>query len=296
MHGPEHDFPLKRAPDGTRHIDDRGIAALGALQAGQSPLPLDPNWHVPFQLEEAVHAIEPQLAEFLGSGRVPRRAAAKRAELERQRHAQTRLLVYHLKERQSARRRTETLFAEVLRDGRPFVLFLRGFNNRIARFEQGSVVSGTGNLEWFALTDLVASVAPMPVVSIVNPVESPAIDLLISEKKEHAMGFRVEAGEEWEQHVRHLIAAAACIVMHNKSMTPGVEAEIAGLAAAGRLADTFRQDVERQPHELSALHVASFLRIDARHGDERVDHCSKRQPEEPSHGARSNSKHAPVPA
>jgi hypothetical protein len=105
-------------------------------------------------------------------------------------------------------------------------------------------VSGTGNLEQFALTDLVASLAPMPVVWMVNPVESPAIDSLIAEKPADAMGFRVEADDEWEQHVHSLISAAACIVIHNGSMTPGVTAEIAAVAAAGRLGDTFFEDAE----------------------------------------------------
>ena len=153
-------------------------------------------------------------------------------------------MIHQLLERQSARRRTDTLLRDVQRDGRPFVLFLRGFNNRIARFTPGNVMTGTGNLEMFALTRVVADMAPLPVVWIVNPVESPALDLLVAEKQEEAMGFRIEAGDDWEQHVRTLISAAACIVMHNASMTPGVAAEIAAVAAARRLEDTLFQDPE----------------------------------------------------
>jgi hypothetical protein len=103
---------------------------------------------------------------------------------------------------------------------------------------------GTGNLEWFALTELVAAVKPMPVVWIANPVESSAIDLLVSGKQDWEMGFRVESGEEWEQHVHALISAATYVVMRNRQMTPGVIAEIELLGELGRLTDTFFEDVE----------------------------------------------------
>ena len=247
MHDAGYDFALKREPDPTvdeKRANETGVAALWARNAGEPRLALDPHWHVPFQLEEEATFVRRQLADFLANGLAPLRGASERAELEGGRQSQARLLVHQLCERQSARRRTESLFREVERDGRPFVLFLRGFNNRIARFDQGSVMTGTGNLELFALTHVVASLAPMPVVWIVNPVESPALDLLIAEEPEEAMGFRVEADEEWEKHVRTLISAAAYIVMHNASMTPGVTAEIAAVAAAGRLEDTFFEDPE----------------------------------------------------
>jgi len=247
MHDAGYEFALKREPDlavEEQRANETGVAALMARNAGESRLAHDPRWHVPFQLEEEAKMVQRQLAEFLGTGSAPLRGASERSELEDARQAQARLLVYQLRERQSAGRRTESLFREVQRDGRPFALFLRGFNNRVARFAQGSVMSGTGNLELFALTSLVAALAPMPVVWIVNPVESPALDLLIAEQPEDAMGFRVEAGDDWELHVRTLISAAACIVMHNASMTPGVVAEIVAVAAAGRLDDAFFEDPE----------------------------------------------------
>ena len=222
----------------------RALEAVSAEREGREPLALDPHWHVPFLLEEETYPLQEKLMVFISTGKVPVRAAKERAELETARHSHVRNMVFHLKERRSAAHRTRALFREIQDQGHPFVLYLRGFNNRIARFDKGSQVRGTGNLEWFALTNLVAAVRPMPVVLIANPVESPAVDLLVSEKQDWEMGFRIESDEEWEQHVRALISDATYIVMHNGQMTPGVVAEIELLGELGRLADTFFEDVQ----------------------------------------------------
>lgn len=219
-------------------------AVSSAEREGREPLALDPHWHVPFLLEEEEHSLQEKLAVFISTGKVPVRSAKERAELEIDRHVRIRNMVFHLKERRSAAHRTQALLLEIQDQGRPFLLYLRGFNNRIVRFAEGSLMQGTGNLEWFALTNLAAAVRPMPVVWIANPVESFAVDLLVSEKQDWDMGFRVESGEEWEQHVRALISAATYVVMHNREMTAGVVAEIELVSELGRLTDTFFEDVE----------------------------------------------------
>jgi tetratricopeptide (TPR) repeat protein len=221
-----------------------GLAALGASREGRQHLELDPHWHVPFHLEQDALGLQHQLIRFLDSGVVPIRDARRRLQLEIERHNRVRNLIFHLEERHRAGQRTEALLQEVRDQGRPFALFLRGFNNRIKRFGEGAVVSGTGNLEWFALTDLVASITPMPVVWMLNPVDSPAFDQLVAKKQPHEMGFRIEAGSEWEQHVRALIASASFIVMQNQSMTPGVVAEIGMLHDLGRFGETFFRDAD----------------------------------------------------
>lgn len=222
----------------------RAMEAVAAEREGRQPLALDPHWHVPFLLEEEAHPLREKLMVFISTGKVPVRGTKERAELEIERHSHVRRMVFHLKERRSMARRTQALLREIQDQGRPFVLYLRGFNNRIVRFDEGSLMQGTGNLEWFALTDLVAAVRPVPVVWIANPVESPALDLSVSEKQDWEMGFRIEADEEWEQYVRALISAATYVVMHNRKMTPGVVAEIEMLGELGRTADTFFKDVE----------------------------------------------------
>lgn len=242
MYDAEHDFGPgdRKLPD--EGADD-GLKALAAFYQGHQPLALDPHWRVPFHLEQDALVVERQFRAFLNTGTVPARPAGERSELEVERHDHAWSMVFQLEERRSAGLRTNALFADIQAQGRPFVLFLRGFNNRIARFASGSVVSGTGNLEWFALTRVVESVAPMPVVWMANPVESGGFDLIAFQTQEH-VGFRVEAEDGWEQNVRALISAASFVVMHNSEMTPGVLAEIAVLGEACRLDDTFFQDAE----------------------------------------------------
>ena len=64
------------------------------------------------------------------------------------------------------------------------------------------------------------------------------MDMAVAGKPEEAFGYRLEAGEGWEQDVRVLISSAAFIVMHNPEMTPGVLAEVQLLQQLGRLDDT----------------------------------------------------------
>jgi tetratricopeptide (TPR) repeat protein len=253
MHAADYRFPRHSRNAQRRQVDyydwERdsfagGLAALGASREGRQPLALDPHWHVPFHLEQDALGLQHQLARFLDSGAVPIRDARGRSQLEMERHDRACNLLFQLEERHAAGQRTQALLQEIRTQGRPFALFLRGFNNRIARYEEGTLMSGTGNLEWFALTDLVASIAPTPVVWIVNPADSPAFDQLVADKQPHEMGFRIEAGEEWEQHVRALIASASFIVMHNQSMTPGVVTEIGVLRNLGRLGETFFRDAD----------------------------------------------------
>lgn len=248
MRDADYDFavrPGQDAPEDYYSEHARFTRVLEAVSAeGREPLALDTHWHVPVILEDEASFLEQKLAAFISTGKVPVRDTKERAELEVDRHSHVQVMVFHLKERRSAARRTRALFREIRDQGRPFVLYLRGFNFRAVRFAGGNRMDGTGDLESFALTRLVASVRPMPVVWIANPVESSAFDLLGSGKQDWEFGFRVESGEEWEQHVRALISAASFVVMRNTEMTPGVVAEIELLGKLGRLTDTFFEDVE----------------------------------------------------
>ncbi|MEE6178715.1 hypothetical protein [Mycobacterium sp. 050134] len=169
-------------------------------------------------------------------------------------------MVSHLEERRAARLRTEALFADAQSAGRPFVLFLRGYNNRImARYPAGVVMSGTLALEMPELADLVDSIAPMPVVWMANPIESYVVDITIGKRKAYQVGFRVESDIDWQEDVAALMSAASFIVVDNTAslvdpftfgedrrrvMSPGVVAEIKRLADLGRLGDAFFEDAE----------------------------------------------------
>ena len=224
--------------------EDHQFPNRPGLPRDAEEMPRDPDWHIPWYLDDAAHDLQQGLYAFLDSGIVHARDDSARLELESYRLTRIHEMVYQLDERRSARQRTEELFQRVHTDGQPFVLFLRGFNNRVtSRTAQGTMLIGTGNLESFALTHLVAGIGPMPVVWIQNPVESTAISQYVAEVEAAEMGFRVEAGEDWAQAVQALMVSASFIVMHNESMTPGVVAEIELLRDAGRLNDVFFEDV-----------------------------------------------------
>jgi len=245
LHDPDRDFSAESAPRETREdYSEQGrftrvIDAVAAREVGREPLMRDSQWHVPFLLEDASSVLQGALIAFLDTGNVPTRGDAERARFESRRHADLKMAVAHLAERRSATTRTRMLLAEIQGQGRPFVLYLRGFNNRMVRYETGLIVSGTGNLEWFALRDLVADVSPMPVVWIANPVESPT-SILLGDDRDY--GFRIESGEEWERHVQSLISAATFIAVNNTDMSPGVVTEIGFLGRLGRLGDAFFYD------------------------------------------------------
>ncbi len=224
---------------------DHRFASRPAESPVQGELSRDTEWHVPWYLEDALHDKEQALIEFIGTGEMPVRNEASRLQLGVHRVSRLAEMLRMLEERNSARQRTESLFEEIRTGSRPFVLFLRGFNNRVtSRTGDGVVLTGTGDLEFFYVQHLVKSISPMPVVWIGNPVESGGIDQLVAGVAADELGFRVEVGEAWERAVAALITSASFIVMHNKKMTPGVLAEIAMIRDAGRLGDTFFDDTE----------------------------------------------------
>jgi tetratricopeptide (TPR) repeat protein len=242
MHDADYRFPTDPDEERRPGWDDRGRAALAAFHEGRQGLALDPNWHVPFQLEQDTLELQRELARFLASGEVPERDTHTRLQLEAVRSGLARRIDLQMRARLELARRTEALMDDIRVRRRPFALFLRGFNNRATRFAEGVVMKGTGNLEVFAITRIVDAIAPVPLVWIVNPVESPALDTVVGDRRLDDLGFPIEAGEGWEQHVRALVASASFIVMHNDRMTPGVVSEIELLSDLGRLGDTFFND------------------------------------------------------
>jgi tetratricopeptide (TPR) repeat protein len=258
-------IPRERPDDPNPATDpvERKFAPLAAMSEGQPPDALDPHWHVPVELKVQASELQVKLLEFVDSGRLPKRSRKERAHLESERHSRAMKMVSHLEERRAARLRTEALFADAQSVGRPFVLFLRGYNNRImARYSVGVVMQGTLGLEMPELADLVDSIAPMPVVWMGNPIESYVVDITIGKREAYQVGFRVESDVDWEEAVRALMSAASFIVVDNTALlvgsqddpflmkdrrpvvSPGVEAEIEQLADLGRLGDAFFEDVD----------------------------------------------------
>jgi tetratricopeptide (TPR) repeat protein len=273
-----HDGEIPREAPNNPHITtdpvEKRFAPLIAMRDCQPSLELDPHWHVPVELQVHASELQVKLREFVASGRLPRRNRKERANIEHERHSLAMKMVSHLEERRAARLRTEALFIDAQSAGRPFVLFLRGYNMRIvARYSVGVVMQGTLGLEMPELADLVDSIAPMPVVWMANPIESFVVDITIGKRKAYQVGFRVESDVNWEEDVRALMSAASFIVVDNAAsldvgnqkrvsqaatindlftfgedrrlvMSPGVVAEIERLADLRRLEDTFFKDVD----------------------------------------------------
>lgn len=237
--------------------DDDVYAGFKAFSDGQQPLQLDPLWHVPFHLEGYALSFQRPLIRFLNTGTVPIRDAQARERIEIERCHNAFMSVRHLLERRTAGQRTEALFQEIRVQHRPFVLYLRGFNNRAFRFEEGSVMKGSILTEWFPLKRLVSSIAPIPVVWIGNPADSP-VESQLDGSSVHDFGFRIESGVEWEQHARALIESASFIVMHNSSMTPGVDAEIRMLCSLGRLGETFFHNADAANQAIGRFDCSPF--------------------------------------
>ncbi|HTR79116.1 MAG TPA: hypothetical protein VMH39_13445 [Gemmatimonadaceae bacterium] len=259
-----HDGEIPREAPNDPYITtdpvEKQFAALMAMRDGQPPVTLDPHWHVPVELADHARKLQAKLREFVDSGRLPKRTKKERANLEHARHSDAMKMVSYLEERQAACLRTEALFADAQSVGRPFVLFLRGYNNRVVRYPDGAVTFGTLRLEMPQLADLVDSIAPMPVVWMANPIESYVVDITIGKRKAYQVGFRVESDVDWEEHVRALMLAASFIVVDNTAslnedpftfgedrrrvVPPGVVAEIKRLADLRRLEDTFFEKVD----------------------------------------------------
>lgn len=220
------------------------LAAVARWRAGEAPRGREAGWHVPFQLNECRVQLCRAFNRFLDSGLVPQRDPAHRAELEAARQGQWLRMVGDLEEKHRAARRTSALLEEVRAGRQAFVLFLRGFNQRATYLHDATIVEGTGALEAFAKQALVRRLHGLPVLWIANPVDSTWLDLAAGGLAEEDLGFRIEAGETWEQDVRTLVGSASRIVMNNRSASPGVLFELRLLASLGRLGDTLFEDAE----------------------------------------------------
>lgn len=241
------DIPVPRQEEPTDRRNDpfagraQAGEALEVLRSDQQPLATDPEWHVPFLLNEEIAKLRHHFQEFLGSGAVLARTPAERSVLERSRWQLFCMALEHLQEKYAAARRTRKVLAAIAEQRQGFVLFLRGFAYRARYYEKATVNFGSGdNLrETTEKRRLVAKVSPTPVIWIANPMESGALELATAEADEERLGYRIEAGESWETDVHTLISLASAIVVHNPTPTPGVANEIRLVTELGRLEDTY---------------------------------------------------------
>jgi tetratricopeptide (TPR) repeat protein len=208
------------------------------LAIPETPLDLDPAWHVPWLLNEEAGLLRRHFSEFLKSGTMWMRTPEERSALERGRSNMVALLSEHLMEKRAAASRVRALLEQVARGEQAFVLMLRGFGMRMIYFAGASVGYG-GGVQLHETTErhrIAQELAPVPVVWIANPIDSGPME---AAEVEGTAGHRVESGAEWERDVRGLMTAASFIVVYNPVMTDGVRSEITALKELGRLGDTF---------------------------------------------------------
>ncbi len=242
-----------QTPKDNKRSDVFDLAALARQQSdslsreiatGQETIEHDPDWHVPFLLNEEAALLAVEFKRFLKSGEVWSRTRPERTELERSRMQLFQMVLEHLAEKYEAARQTRTLFRELEAGTRGFVLLLRGFASR-AEYRAGiSIVRASDLSEKVETVRLAQKVAPIALVWVGNPAESGPLDAVeaqIYRLKDggEATGFRIEMGSSWERDIRGLISNASFIIVHNPTMTEGVVTEIRLVQELGRRGDTF---------------------------------------------------------
>ena len=207
----------------------------------QSP---DPDWHVPFFLNEAASLLRIEFERFVANQEVWHRTRQERTKLERQRFQLFRLVVAHLVEKYEVAGRSQALFREVEGGWQGFILFLRGFAYRAHHYTGVTIMHTSDVSEKLVRMQLARKLAPIPLLSVANPVDSGPIDALedrvVGEDVEgETPGLRVEMGSSWETDIRDLISAASFIIVHNPRMTEGVVREIKLIEELGRRREAY---------------------------------------------------------
>ncbi len=215
------------------------------IAAGKLANDIDPDWHVPYMLNEDAYLMGIEFQRFLEKKNVWRRTREERTKLERARFQLFRSIVEHLVEKYDTAQRTQSLFRGVEEGRKGFVLFLRGFAYRAHYLTGITIVSASGSdlSEKTNKIRFARLLAPVPLVWIANPIESgpfSAVEEHIYDNytKEARPDLRIEMGSNWEADIRNLISAASFIIVFNQSMTEGVVTEIMLIEELGRRKDT----------------------------------------------------------
>ena len=225
------------------------------LEGNVGPHETDPDWHVPWLLNEEVSQLMQHFSEFRNTGRVWQRSADERAKLEQSRKGLFHLTLEHLAEKHAAAYRTQSLFSEVEKSGRGFVLFLRGFAYRPQYYAKLSIMHGSDVQETIEKERHAQKLAPVPLVWISNPVDSGPLEAVMAEREyAQPLSYRVEAGLGWEKDVQALIDCASYIIMYNPKVTPGVRTELGFIERLGRLQDAYFHSPEKAAEALGLAH------------------------------------------
>jgi tetratricopeptide (TPR) repeat protein len=221
------------------------------LEGNVGPHEMDPDWHVPWLLNEQVSQLMQHFREFRNTGRVWQRSRDERAKLEQSRKRLFHLALEHLAEKHTAAYRTQSLFREVEKSGQGFILFLRGFAYRPQYYDKLSVVHGSDVQETIEKERYAQTLAPVPLVWISNPVDSGPLEAVMAEREYgQPLSYRVEAGLGWEKDVQALIDCASYIIMYNPQVTPGVRTELGFIERLGRLQDAYFHSPEKAAEAL----------------------------------------------
>jgi tetratricopeptide (TPR) repeat protein len=221
------------------------------LEDNVDPQETDPDWHVPWLLNEQVSQLMQHFREFRNTGRLWQRSADERAKLEQSRKGLLHLALEHLAEKHTAAYRTQSLFREIEKSGQGFVLFLRGFAYRPQYYAKLSIVHGSDVQETIEKERLAQKLAPVPLVWISNPVDSGPLEAVMAEREyAQPLSYRVEAGLGWEKDVQALISCASYIIMYNPQITPGLRTELGFIERLGRLQDTYFHSPEKAAEAL----------------------------------------------
>jgi hypothetical protein len=216
---------------------EHGAAITEWAETGKGEQPPDPDWHVPYLLNEEARLLAHHFEERIKAPHFQPRSVDERSTLEWERYKLFCLIHEHLTEKYRAASRTLDLLREVQAGKSGFVLLLWGFGSKTWHLE-GANVSNIDIGAPIKRDALAGELTPAPLLWIADPTDSGALKAATADSHSKA-GFRIESGRDWEKNVCLLISAASFIIVKNAEMTPGVVREIERVKELGRLSDTF---------------------------------------------------------
>lgn len=207
----------------------------------------DPDWHLPWLLNEEASQLMHHLKQFFDGQPFTPRKPSDRNSLERQRFNLFEAMFEHLLEKYSVAHDTKMLFSKIESGETGFVLFLRGFAYRSHYLKEVTVNEATDISELIQRNEIAQKLNPAPLLWVSNPVDSGPLDQVAATyiSKVTTQGFRMDLGSDWEKVIQTLIQTASFIIVHNSQMTPGVVREIEFIKQFGRLEQTFFQCPEK---------------------------------------------------
>lgn len=216
---------------------EHGAAIREWTETGKGEQEPDPDWHVPYLLNEEARILAHPFEERIKAPHFQPRSVDERSTLEWERYKLFCLIHEHLTEKYRAASRTLDLLRDIQAGKSGFVLLLWGFGSKTWHLDGASV----SNIDVGAPAErdaLAGKLAPAPLLWIADPMDSGALRAATADSHSKA-GFRIESGRDWEKNVCLLISAASFIVVKNAEMTQGVVREIERVKELGRLSDTF---------------------------------------------------------